>query len=522
MGGRKRVVVIGAGIGGLAAAVRLAHAGASVTVVEAADAPGGKMRAVSSAAGPIDAGPTVLTLRRVFDTVFAAAGTRIEDHLTLVPQQVLARHFWPDGSVLDLHPDPEDSATAIRAWGGARAEAEFRAFHARTATAIAAFDAPVMQAPAIRLPAIARAALRAPALWPMLAPGMTLDRYLRWSFRDPRLRQLFGRYATYVGGMPGTVPAILSLVWQAEAAGVFAVQGGVHRLAQAMARLAAQGGATFRYGTVAERILVHWGRVSGVALADGSTVPADDVVFNGDPAALRAGLLGKPVAAAVPAGATAPRSLSARVWAFAARASGPALPHHSVFFTAGPDAEFAPLQNGTSPRAAAHYLCAQDRAAGPPPDGPERFEVIQNAPPTDTPPNEQEDARCHAMMMAHFAQMGLTFDPAPTLADMTGPAGFARMFPGSRGAIYGRSPAGMLAAFRRPGAKTAVAGLWLAGGGAHPGAGVPMAAQSGLHAAQAILVDRISASRSAPAAMPGGMSMASATTGAAPSRSSDS
>ncbi|HSF63661.1 MAG TPA: FAD-dependent oxidoreductase, partial [Paracoccaceae bacterium] len=93
-----RVVIIGAGIGGLCAAVRLAHAGCAVTVVEAAPTPGGKMRTVPSAAGPVDAGPTVLTLRGVFDQVFAAAGTRLEDHLTLIPQPTLARHWWPDGS----------------------------------------------------------------------------------------------------------------------------------------------------------------------------------------------------------------------------------------------------------------------------------------------------------------------------------------------------------------------------------------------------------------------------------------
>jgi 1-hydroxycarotenoid 3,4-desaturase len=142
--GRRRVVVIGAGIGGLCAAVRLAHAGCAVTVVEAMTTPGGKMRCVESAAGPVDAGPTVLTMRGVFDRVFAAAGTRIEDHLRLIPQPILARHWWPDGSTLDLHADAQASAEAIGAWGGAQAEADFRRFDARTRAAFDAFRAPVM------------------------------------------------------------------------------------------------------------------------------------------------------------------------------------------------------------------------------------------------------------------------------------------------------------------------------------------------------------------------------------------
>lgn len=528
----RRVVVVGAGVGGLAAAARLAHAGCRVTVVEAAAGPGGKMRCMDSAAGPVDAGPTVLTLRPVVESVFAAAGTRVEDHLRLVPQPVLARHFWPDGSVLDLHADPEASAAAIHSWGGARAERDFRRFHHLTAQAFAAFDAPVMQAPRINPLAVARAALAAPGVLPMLAPGMTLDRWLRGLFREPRLRQLFGRYATYVGGVPQQVPALLGLIWQAECAGVWVVEGGMHRLARALEAVAIQGGAAFSYGTAAERILQQWGRVSGVALADGTTVPADDVVFNGDPAALRGGLLGKAVLSAVPAAATEPRSLSARVWSFAAVPQGPDLLHHNVFFTDDPATEFGPLAAGRAPDAASHYICAQDRGAGALPQGPERFperfEVIQNAPPLGPiPPDAQEDARCHAMMTAHFARMGLTFGPPPSAGTMTSPQGFARMFPGSQGAIYGRSPAGMLAAFRRPTAQTAVAGLWICGGGAHPGAGVPMAMQSGLHAANALLAaaqpgGRTSASMSRPTAMPGGTLTASRMTDGGPSASSGS
>ena len=523
------------GIAGPAAAVRLAHAGAAVTVVEAAAGPGGKIRTVPSAAGPIDAGPTVLTLRRVFDAVFAAAGTRIEDHLRLIPQPVLARHWWPDGSTLDLHADPEATAAAIRHWGGARSEADFRRFHARTARAFAAFDGPVMQASRVSLPEVARAAAMAPALWPMLMPGMTLHRYLALTFREPRLRQLFGRFATYVGGTPRRSPAVLSLIWQAEAMGVHVVEGGMHRLAQVLEGIAQQGGATFRYGVAATRIHEHWGRVSGVGLADGSTLAAEDVVFNGDPAALAGGLMGKAVTATVPARAVTPRSLSARVWAFAATPKGADLLHHNVFFTDDPDAEFLPLARGRSPQAASHYICAQDRGGRGPPATLERFEVIQNAPPartdaradartdarTDAPPDPEDD-RCQAMMIAHFATAGLTFDPAPDLSAMTGPRGFARLHPGSGGAIYGLSPAGLTASFRRPGAATRLPGLWLAGGGVHPGAGVPMAAQSGLHAAEAILRDPASLSKWAPTAMPGGTSTASPTMAPAPSRSSDS
>jgi 1-hydroxycarotenoid 3,4-desaturase len=521
----RRVAVIGAGVAGLVAAARLAHAGCAVTLIEAAARPGGRMRTLDSAAGPVDAGPTVLTLRGVFDELFAAAGRSLDDHVRLTPLPQIARHWWPDGTRLDLVTDTEANAAAICAAFGPRAETAFRTFDAAAAAAFAAFEAPVMRAPCIALPRVAAAALRTPAAWPLLAPGRTLSGYLDRIFAEPKLRQLFGRYATYVGGLPAEVPALLALVWRAETAGVWAVAGGMGRLAAALADLAEAGGARLRSGVVAERILVHWGRVAGVGLADGSSVAADAVVFAGDPAALAQGLLGRAAQAAVAAGPLRRRSLSARVWAFAAQAGGADLAHHTVLFTDDPAAEFGPLAAGRAPEAGTIYLCAQDRGAGPAPAGPERFEAIQNAPPIPQgapPPPPSEDERCHAMFLQTLDRFGLALSPAPPIAAMTGPRDWARMHPGSAGSIYGSSPAGMLAAFRRPTAATPLPGLWLAGGGVHPGPGVPMAARSGLNAAAAILAAPPSPSRSGRTAMPGGMSTASRTTAGAPSRSSDS
>jgi 1-hydroxycarotenoid 3,4-desaturase len=519
-----RVVVIGAGMGGLAAAIRLAAAGLPVTLIERASAPGGKMRTLPSAAGPVDAGPTVLTMREVFDDLFAAAGTRLEDHLTLLPQPMLARHWWPDGSTLDLFADAKANRAAITAFAGAAEARRFSRFDALAAGLYAAFDAPVMQSARPDLPAIVRAALARPGLWPALMPGMTLSRLLRLMLRDARLRQLFGRYATYVGGRPAQVPAVLALIWRAEAGGVWAVEGGMHRLARALETVARGLGVRILYDTQATRIRRQGGRVVAVEIASegagGTSLPASHVVFNGDPAALVAGLLGDAGQQAVPAAATLPRSLSAWVWSFAARVSGPPLVHHNVFFTEDPQAEFGPIGQGRMPEAPSLYICAEDRVAGGVPDGPERFEIIVNAPATDgaasgAAPDPQEYDRCRIRTFDRLARFGLHFDPVPQAAALTTPAMLHRLFPASMGAIYGRSPEGMLAAFQRPPARTALAGLYLAGGGAHPGAGVPMAALSGKRAAEAIQTDLTLAPSWPRTAMRGGMSMVSRLTGRA-------
>ena len=112
-----KIVIIGAGVGGLVAALLLAQAGLDVTVCEAAGTPGGKLRQVAVGNARIDAGPTVFTLRPVFEAIFAMAGTRLENHITLEKLDCLARHGWEDGATLDLFSEPERSAATSRTSG---------------------------------------------------------------------------------------------------------------------------------------------------------------------------------------------------------------------------------------------------------------------------------------------------------------------------------------------------------------------------------------------------------------------
>ena len=514
------VIVIGAGMGGLATAIRLAAAGQRVTLIEAQATSGGKMRSLPSLAGPVDAGPTVLTRRAVFDDLFALAGERLEDHLTLLPQAVLARHWWPDGSRLDLTGTTEVDAQAIKDLAGEGEAHAFRRFDRLARALYAAFDAPVMQAFRPRLIAIIRATLGNSALWPALVPGRSLAGLLGRQFNDLRLRQLFARYATYVGGRPDHSPAVLSLIWRAEAEGVWAVDGGMHRLALVLADLARRLGVDIRYSSPVAQVLQDAGQVSGVQLADGTTLPCAACVFAGDPGALAAGYLGDGVKTALPRSATNPRSLSAWVWSFAAVPEGPLardLVHHNVFFPADTRGEFGPLSQGEMPETPTLYICAEDRSGTRIPRGPERFEIILNAP-ADRSDQPKDFAQCQARTFQTLRKQGLWFTPEPGPQALTTPAMLERMFPGSGGAIYGRSPEGTFAAFARPPARTKVPGLYLAGGGAHPGAGVPMAALSGLHAAAAVLEDLTSRSMSGRTAMPGGILTGSATTERAPFR----
>jgi len=518
-----RVAVIGAGIGGLAAAARLAQAGLDVTVLERARTPGGKMRSLDVGGLAVEAGPTVLTMRWVFEELFRDCGADLGARVRLSPARLLARHAWEDGARLDLFADIDASVDAIRAFAGPREAEGYRRFCARSREVYETLEGPFIRDDR---PSAVDLALRIgpwglPRLW-RIQPFATLWSALAEDFRDPRLRQLFARYATYCGSSPFEAPATLMLVAHVEQAGVWTVDGGLSALARAVADLAAERGARLRYGAEVARLAVSGGRVAGVDLADGERVPADAVVCNADAAALGAGLLGPE---ARPAGERLEpyeRSLSAVTLCARATVSGFPLAHHTVFFAPDYRAEFDQiLRERRLPEAPTIYVCAQDRddaCAGPdgPEPRPERLLLLVNAP-ADGPerPTPPEIERCATNLRTRLAAFGLSLTEAE-LPATTGPAEFAALFPGTMGALYGRASRGSTATFRRPGARSTLPGLYLAGGSVHPGPGVPMAALSGGLAARAILNDHRSAladhrsastARSRGAAMSGGTSM---------------
>ncbi len=495
------VIVVGAGIAGLAATLRLAAIGLDVTLLERHAHLGGKIRTIPSEAGPIDAGPTVLTMRHVFDDLFNNAGEVLEDHVTLIQQDRIARHFWPDGSQLDLYADPEQSFEAIRQFSGKRSAEQFAAFDKRARQLFEAFDVPMMQAATPKFSTLTARVLRQPELIPIMAPFATLKSLLASSFSDLRLRQLFGRYATYVGGAPGRAPGILALIWHAEAQGVWVVDGGIHVLAEAIAKLAISRGAKIETQAHVHRIEPAPGGTFTVDLG-GRTLTSDAIVFAGDPRALAQGALGESLNATAPHVLETPRSFSARVHSFAAKPAGIDLAHHNVFFDADPDQEFFDLMADKLPTCPSLYVCAMDRGLGKPVPDLERFEIITNAP--ACPGRLEDKEEWHPKIMQTMAGFGLTFQPTPSPITVTTETDFAQMFPESLGALYGSSPHGLTSSLRRPTARTHLPGFYLAGGGCHPGAGVPMAATSGRHAVEAILNDRILASAFHQTVTPGG------------------
>jgi 1-hydroxycarotenoid 3,4-desaturase len=515
-----RVVVIGAGIGGLTSAALLAARGCDVTVFEKEAWVGGKARRVEVDGVEIDGGPTVFTYRGVFDEVFAACGARLDDHVTVRKAEVLARHWWDDASGhLDLFADHDASVDAVGRFAGAEAARGYAAFAAEAQRIFEVLEDPFLHGD--------KASTPLPMMWRMglwrigdalaMRPFDGMWKALGGHFKDPRLQQLFGRYATYCGSSPFKAPATLMLIAHLEARGVWLIEGGIHALAKALATLAERQGARVRTCASVTEVLTANGRASGVRLASGEAIAADIVICNGDPSALATGRFGESAMRAVPAIPPAKRSLSALVWYAHAETRGAPLTHHNVLFSRDYAREFADIAVGRTPTEPTVYVCAIDRGAdyhAPPLQGRERLQIIVNAPAdgdthTYTP---EERARCTTAMMATLTRCGLTLEQ-PFAHRLMTPEDWEHLFPATGGALYGRASHGWAASFQRQGPKTRLPGLYCTGGATHPAAGVPMAALSGQLATRVIAKDLASTRRSRPAATPGGMSTRSATTG---------
>jgi 1-hydroxycarotenoid 3,4-desaturase len=326
-----------------------------------------------------------------------------------------------------------------------------------------------------------------------MRPFATLWNVLGEYFSDPRLRQLFGRYATYCGSSPFHAPATLMLIAHVEQRGVWRVVGGMPALAHALVDVASARGAAFRFGCAVAAITTRGGRACGVTLEDGSELRASAVVVNSDADAVAHGLLGVDARRAVKPVPTHARSLSALTWTARAHARGLPLSHHTVCFSADYAAEFDDLfGRDRPPRRPTVYLCAQDRdgCGARTKAGPERLLVLINAPANADRVTLDEGALAAATRRTALAlrHCGLELEPAGPVRVST-PAHFAQRFAGIGGALYGRATHGWAASFQRPAARSALPGLYLAGGSVHPGPGLPMVALSGCQAAAALIAD---------------------------------
>ncbi|MGD1954448.1 MAG: 1-hydroxycarotenoid 3,4-desaturase CrtD [Sphingomonadales bacterium] len=487
-------IIIGAGLAGLSAAVALSAKGERVILLEKEAEVGGKMRRQPVGNHHVDAGPTVFTMKWVFERLFAMGNADFETQVPLKKADTLARHAWDDSDVFDLFADQKQSEDEVTRFFGRKNAEGYRRFCKDSAAIFDTLKDTYIAAPCPSPTQLAaRVGFTKVSKLMALKPLQTLWRSLGSYFPDQRLQQLFGRYATYVGSSPFMAPATLMLIAHVEQDGVWLVKGGMHGLARAMAKLAAAQGADIRLGADIAEILTEGRQSVGVRLADGEELRSGRILYCGDVSRLVRPFLASP-AMADAAVAPSKRSLSAVTWSVSAQTSGFPLKRHNVFFSSDYAREFEALtKHRRIPEDPTVYVCAQDQEEDVPlaSGAAERMLFLINAPAFGDRKrlNEEEISQCLELTQSRLAQCGLTVDLATAQIEATQPADFETLFPSSGGALYGRASHGWTASFARPGTKSPIKGLYLAGGSVHPGAGVPMATLSGMLAAEQILKD---------------------------------
>lgn len=485
---QRRVVVVGAGFGGLGAALSLAARGARVTVLEAGPRAGGKANVSTHDGVEFDTGPSLFTLADVVDGLFREVGTSIRDEVDVLEPSPTFRHLWPDGTVLDFQPRLEDTLDQVRAVLGAEAAGDLAGFvqYSRDIWEAAAptfvfKDAPSFAGLLKMGPAGMKALTKIDAM-------RTMQGGIDHRVRHPKLRDILYRFATYNGSDPRRAPATLNCItWVQLGLGSFGVRGGMNALARAIERLAVARGVEFEYGVRVRRIDVRRGKAVGVETEDGRAIPADVVVANADVTHVGNDLLPK-----TRHGMKLDVEPSTSGWTGVLKArrrtGDEARVAHTVFFPSRYVGEFEDLfDRDRPPEEPTVYLCAQEHAHGRSgwPEHEPVF-VMANAPaePERGARSPEVFERLEAKVLERLRGAGLA-GPDDALVWTRTPTELARTYPGTRGTIYGASSNAKMSAFNRPANRVAkVPGLYLASGGAHPGGGVPLCIQSGRVAAK--------------------------------------
>ncbi len=476
-----RIVVIGAGLGGLAAAARLAAAGHRVSVYDSATAVGGKLGTLERDGFTFDTGPSLLTLPGELTRLFDDTGGPADLPLTAVDPA--CAYVFPDGTEVVFPHDPMLVPAALDEALGAGTGHAWRRLHDRSRRLWELVGEPVLRRP-VTLAALARMSLR-PADLRAVAPWRTLDTLGRQMFTDPRMRMWLNRYATYSGSDPRRIPAVLSVTSFVEQEfGAWYVPGGLRRIVDAVAARCGELGVEIHTGSAVEEVLVSGGRACGVRVG-GDDVGADAVVSNIDAAVLYHRLL--------PAGAARsarrrlrrrPRSMAGFVLLLGLSGREPGAAHR-VYFPRDYDAEFDAIF-GRRPQPVADptiYVHAPDDPAQRPGDDTEGLFVMVNAPAHDPADGVDWDApglreRYAGRVLDVLAERGADVRDRVRFVETITPADLERRTGASGGAIYGTASHGPRAALRRPANRSPLSGLYLVGGSAHPGGGIPLVLMS--------------------------------------------
>ena len=472
----KKAGIIGAGVGGIATAIRLALKGYQVTVFEAADTFGGKMKQFDLEGFRFDTGPSLFTLPHLVDDLFRAAGRQPAAYFCYQRLEVITHYFFADGTRLPAYAEPERFAAAVEQQLGVPRHQVLQ--YLRQSGQLYEATAPTFLRKSLHKPATYLSAdlLKTLRVLPRLGLTATMHQANSRAFADARLVQLFDRFATYNGSDPYQAPATLNLIPHLEHnLGAFYPEGGMHAIAASLVQLAEELGVVFHYREPVQQILSQGDKVTGLQTAK-NRYALDVVVSNMDIIPTYRQLL--PQLKAPETTLRQPRSSSALIYYWGIRQSFPDLHLHNIFFSRDYQQEFHHIFQagniGPDPTVYVNITSKYTPADAPP--GMENWFVLVNVPHNTGQDWPQLVNNTRDAVLEKISGL-LQTDIRPLIAceRVWDPVGIESETSSFGGALYGSSSNNPMAAFlRHPNFTSQLQNLYFCGGSVHPGGGIPL------------------------------------------------
>ena len=486
----KKAVVIGAGIGGMATAIRLSCQGFEVEVFEASDHLGGKLHAQQINGFRFDLGPSLFTLPHLVEELFALARVPMAPIFEYQRLTSIAHYFWEDGTRLVAKQNPTEWAQEIADKLGESPQAVTRYFR-RAAWTYNHTREVFLESSLHRLPFGKLSFWRSLSLLPLMPIWGSLHQYNRQKFKNPKTVQLMNRYATYNGSNPYRTPAMMSMIPHLEhGIGAYMPKEGMHQITRALGDLMKKCGIKVHLNAPVDQIVVENNRAVGVEVK-GVRFNSDVVVSNVDAYFTYHHLLkGLPFPAKV---LNQERSSSAIIFYWGMGKTFPALDVHNLFFSNDYQKEFSGLfeTHELAEDLTVYVNITSKVVTADAPQGKENWFVMVNAPRWDGQDEASEIEKTKLKILNKLSRC-LKMEVAPFIEceEVLTPALIQARTGSYAGSLYGTASNNMFSAFlRHPNFHSNIRGLYFVGGSVHPGGGIPLCLNSARIAAQCIMQD---------------------------------
>ena len=487
------VAVIGSGIAGLSAAIRLSLQGRKVVVFEKNTYTGGKITAFEKQGFRFDMGPSLFTMPQLVEELFELAGKTPKDYFQYHTHDEVCRYFWLDGKCLTLYPSVDRNVEAITTVFGKESGRRVRKYFddARKKFELTApffLESSLHKAKTFLSPRV----LKVVSEIPRLGLFSTLDDQNKRYFKEPKLVQLFNRYATYNGSSPYQTPGIMQMISHLEhGMGTHFPVGGMHAISQSLTKLAQELGVQFELSSMVEHILVEENKVQGV-MVNGTERMFDLVVCNSDIKHAYHELLPKQVRRPKKTLAQEPSS-SALIFYWGIGQTFPEMDLHNIIFSEDYKEEFDHIcSNGPFWKDPTIYIHISNRLeVDDAPKGKDSWFVMVNVPYDQGQDWEDIVRKVRRKLIERISSvLGKDIASLIETEEILTPTQIQQRTSSVGGALYGTSSNERMAAFLRHSNKSSsVKGLYFCGGSAHPGGGVPLCILSGKIAAEWIKED---------------------------------